>query len=124
MPRAGGARAVRRNLSLWSTRNLDQIDGRLLEAREERRLIKALTEHVGGRPSATQEILIKRTARFVLMLEVLERRVLETKDFGDLQARQMIALSNSARMNLVALGLKPAEAPKTLQAYIVGSKVA
>jgi hypothetical protein len=118
MPRAGGPRAVKRNLSLWSKRDFDAIDGRLLEAREEKRLIKALTEHVGGRPSVTQEILIKRTARSVIMLEVLERRVLETKDFGDLQARQMIALTNSARLNLMALGLKAAEAPKTLASYI------
>jgi hypothetical protein len=117
MPRSGGPGRVKRNLSLWSKRDFDAIDGRLLEAKEEKRLIAALTEHVGGRPSAA-EILIKRTARFVIMLEVLERRVLETKDFGDLQSRQMIALANTARMNLVALGLKPTEAPKTLQSYI------
>jgi hypothetical protein len=118
MARSGAPGGVKRNLSLWSKRNFDAIDGRLLEAKEEKRLIKALTEHVGGSPSVTQEILIKRTARFVIMLEVLERRVLETKDFGDLQARQMIALSNSARLNLQALGLKAAETPKTLQSYI------
>jgi hypothetical protein len=120
MARAGGPRAVKRNLSLWSKRDYDAIDGRLIEAREEKRIIRELSDHCGGRPSAPQAMLIKRTARSVIILSILEKRVLENHDLGDLEARQMIALTNSVRLNLVALGLKAAEAPKTLQAYIGG----
>jgi hypothetical protein len=108
MARAGGPRAVRRNLNLYSRRGFDAIDGRLLEAREEKRLIKALTEHV-GRPSFPEQLLIKRTARSLVMLSVLERRILEKHDLGDLEARQTITLANSIRLNLMALGLKKSE---------------
>jgi hypothetical protein len=119
MARAGGPRAVKRNLSLWSTRKYDAIDGRLLEAREEKRLVKALSEHV-GQPTFPQTLLIKRTARSLVMVSILERRVLERQEFGDLQARQLLALSNSIRLNLVALGLKKAETQATLKSYLGG----
>ena len=117
MPR-GGPRQVKRRQSVWCKRGFAELDGRLLEAREEKRLIRALGEHVGGRPSVPQQLLIRRTARSLIMLGILERRVLEEHDLGDLQARQMIALSNSVRLNLVALGLERAEAPATLRSYI------
>jgi hypothetical protein len=73
MVRAGGPRAAKRNLSLWSTRKYDEIDGRLLEAREEKQLIADLTAHSGGRPSVPEQLLIKRTARSLIILGVLER---------------------------------------------------
>ena len=109
MPRAGGPRAVKRNLSLWSRREYDSIDGRLLEAREEKKIIRALSEHVGGCPSVAERLLIKRVARSLIMVSLLEKRVLERHDFGDLEARQLLALSNSCRLGLVALGLKAAQ---------------
>jgi hypothetical protein len=117
MSRAGGPRAVKRNLSLWSRRGYAEIDGRLLEAREEKRLIQALTEHV-GQPSFPQQLLIRRTARALVMVSIIERRVLEQQEFGDLQARQLLALTNSVRLNLVALGLERSEAPMSLKRYI------
>jgi hypothetical protein len=105
MARAGGPRAVKRNLSASSRRKYNEIDGRLLEAREEKRLIQALTEHL-GQPSFPQQLLIKRTARSLVMVSIIERRVLEQGEFGDLQARQLLALTNAIRLNLVALGLE------------------
>jgi hypothetical protein len=108
MARAGGPRAVRRNLNVYSRREFDAIDGRLLEAREERRIVRALNDHV-GQPSVPEQMLIRRTARVLIMLGVLERRILEGHDLGDLQARQTIALGNSIRLNLVAFGLKRSE---------------
>jgi hypothetical protein len=89
---------------MWSARDFDAIDGRLLEAREEKRIIRELSDHCGGRPSAPQAMLIKRTARSLIILSILEKRVLEKHDLGDLEARQMIALTNSVRLNLVAAG--------------------
>ena len=43
----GGPRQSRRRLSLWSKRGFAELDGRLAEAREERRIIADLTRHVG-----------------------------------------------------------------------------
>jgi hypothetical protein len=118
----GGPRVAKRNLSIWTKRPFDAIDGRLLEAREERRIIRALTAHVGGQPSVAQVILIQRTARLVIILSMLEKQVLEKMDLGDLHARQLLALSNSVRLNLQALGLKASEAAPTLKAYLVEGK--
>jgi hypothetical protein len=124
MARAGGRRAVKRNLSALSRRKYDAIDGRLLEAREEKRIFLALTEHVGGAPSVTEELLIRRTARAAVLVSIIERRILEQQEFSDLQSRQLIALTNSVRLNLVALGLKPPKkGPASLKSYI-GSKAA
>jgi hypothetical protein len=109
MPRAGGARAVKRNLSLWSTRKYDELDGRLLEAKNEKRFVAALTEHIGGRPSITQEILIKRTARLLIMIGQLERRMIESNELGDLGGRQIVALHNALRLSLTALGIERVE---------------
>jgi hypothetical protein len=52
------------------------------------------------------------------MVSIIERRVLEQQEFGDLQARQLLALTNSVRLNLVALGLERSEAPMSLKRYI------
>ena len=120
MARAGGPRAVKRNLPQGSVRKYDQIDGRLLEAREEKQIIADLTAHVGGRPTAPQKLLIKRIARASIIVSIIERKVIETGELGDLQARQMNALWNSVRLGLDKLGLTKAEAPTTLQAYVGG----
>jgi hypothetical protein len=60
---------------MWTTRHIDEIDGRLLEAREEKRIIRDLSEHCGGRPSAPQAMLIKRTARSLIILSILAQRM-------------------------------------------------
>jgi hypothetical protein len=105
----GGRRQARRKLTLWSNRGFAELDGRLVEAREERRIIRELTEHV-GRPSVPQAILIRRAARLLIMLTQLERRIIEGNDLGDLTGRQCCALHNALRLSLSALGLERAEA--------------
>jgi hypothetical protein len=120
MARAGGARAVKRNLSPWSKRRFSDIDGRLVEAREERQIITELTAHVGGRPTAPQRLLIQRLARGIVIVAMIERKIIESQDLGDLQARQLNALWNSIRLGLDKLGLEPAEAPTSLAAYVGG----
>lgn len=122
MSRAGGPRAVKRNLSLWSRRGYAEIDGRLLEARAEKAFIRELTEHVGGKPTITQGILIKRSARLLIMIEQLERRMIEGNELGDLGGRQICALHN-LRLSLTALGIERVEqqAPQ-LSAFLASQR--
>jgi hypothetical protein len=116
---------AKRTLPLWSKRNYDAIDGRLVEAKVERQIIGELTNHVGGFPTAPQRLLIKRTARLVVMLGIIERRIIESCDLKDLEARQLCALSNSLRLNLQALGLaKPEVQAPNLVEYLGARKPA
>jgi hypothetical protein len=123
MARSGGPRVAKRHLSLWSKRDFYAIDGRLLEAREEKRLVNMMTAHVGT-PSVLQQLLIRRAARLLIVIGLLERRVIEhpDKELGDLACRQLIAFHNALRLTFGALGLEAGEVPKTLQAYLVEDK--
>ena len=85
-----------------------ELDGRLVEAREEKRVIRELSEHV-GRPTVPQRILIKRAARLLVMIGQLERRMIEANELGDLGGRQVCALHNALRLSLQAIGLERAE---------------
>lgn len=104
----GGPRQAKRRQSLWCRRGFAELDGRLLEAREERRLIAQLSEHV-GRPTVVQKVLIKRAARLLIMIMQLERRMIEGNDLGDLGGRQVVALHNALRLSLTALGLEQSQ---------------
>jgi hypothetical protein len=120
MSRAGGARVARRQLSIWSKRDFGELDQRLLEAKEERRLIRLLTEHV-GRPSIVQELMIRRAARLLIVIGLLERRVIERPDeLGDLACRQLVAFHNALRLTFAALGMEKAEQSATLKGYLGG----
>lgn len=119
----GGPRQARRRLSLWSKRGFAEIDGRLAEAREERRVIADLTRHV-GRPSIPQVILIKRAARLLIMIAQLERKMIETNDLGDLGGRQVCALHNALRLSLSALGMERPEVQAPRLAELLKSKAA
>ena len=68
-------------------------------------MIRELTRHVGS-PSITQQILIRRSARLLIMVGQLERRLIEQNDIGDLASRQICALHNSLRLSLQALGFE------------------
>jgi hypothetical protein len=105
---------------MWSKRKYDQIDGRLLEAQEEQQLIAELTQHIGPGITVPQKLLIKRVARASIIVSILERRVIESGDLGDLQARQLNALWNSVTRGLAALGLHKSDVPTSLKAYVGG----
>jgi hypothetical protein len=42
-----------------------------------------------------QDLLIARCARLLIVIGILERRLIETGDIGDLAARQIIAFHNA-----------------------------
>ena len=80
---------------------------------------EALTEQVGGNPSAAQQILIHaatiKTARLVL----LEETVIDHKNAAPSDQHHWLAWSNSLRRDLEALGLNNrGEQVPSLTAYI------
>jgi hypothetical protein len=100
---------------MWTTRKLTVLDQRTLEARREREILNELIAHVGGKPSAPQKLLISRAARLAVTIELMERRMLESGEFGDLAGRQVIAWTNSLRMILALLGVeRPEQLPARL----------
>src|SRR5918996_2557014 len=121
MARAGGARAVKRDLSQFSRRKYGTLDGRLVEARSEAQIIDGLSDPE-RRASTARALLIKRLARANIICDMVECRVIASGDLGDLQARQLIATWNTIQRGFEKLleVLDPAEEPTSLRAYVGG----
>jgi hypothetical protein len=118
MPR-GGPHFASRKLSVYSRRPLAAVDARTLEARREKALVAELTAHIGGDPSVVQRLLIARAARFAVIVELMERKIIEKGTPGDLEGRQVLAYANSLRQVLAMLGLERAsDRPATLKGYL------
>jgi hypothetical protein len=84
------------------------IDGNSREGKYLRAYERALVEHVGGRPSATQRALITRTARLALHLELLdERSIVEGKGLSATDCHFYCVWSNSLSRHLAKLGFEP-----------------
>jgi hypothetical protein len=96
-------------------------DGRTREARIIKQTVADLVEHLGGRPTAPQKLLIDASAILVLRLRVaLDRYATGNGDCESLD-RHVVALQNGLRANLVSLGLqRPQEQVPTLKAYLEG----
>ena len=101
----GGARFANRRLSVWSTRKVTEIDRRTLEGKREQEVIDDLTRHVGT-PTVTERILIARAARLTVTVELMERRMVEDGEVGDLNGRQLLAWIDVLWRVLVALGVE------------------
>jgi hypothetical protein len=83
-----------------------------------------LTAHVGGNPTFPQEVLIRRAARLLVMVEYMERHLIESDEMSDWASRQMLAWVNTLRRTLEALGMdRPQRSPKRL-ADLISVKVA
>jgi hypothetical protein len=87
---------------------LAAIDARTLEARREKVILAELTAHVGA-ASTVQRILIARAARLLVTIELLERKIIEGGEVGDLAGRQVLAWVNSLRHILSLLGIERSE---------------
>jgi hypothetical protein len=101
----GGPRFASRKLGTYSRRPLAAIDARTLEARREKAVAAELTEHVGAQPTVVQKLLIARAARLTVVIETLERQIIEDGKVGDLAGRQVLAWVNSLRQILALLGI-------------------
>jgi hypothetical protein len=92
----------------------DSVDGRSREGKFLRKCEAELVAQVGGAPSFAQKLLIRRIARAMLKLELFDAKM-AGGNWTDHDARTYGGLSNSLRLMLRELGLRPgAERPKRL----------
>lgn len=78
-----------------------------------RRVCRDLRKHLGGRPTATQEMLIGRIAWLQVHLSRLDQRALEAEELSEHAGKQYLAWANSLSRMLQALGLEAAS-PKSM----------
>jgi hypothetical protein len=97
----------------------DRVDGRSREGRFLTKCERELVAQVGGAPSFTQRLLIRRLARGMLRLELLDEKM-TAGTWTDHDARTFGGLSNAVRLLARELGLKgaPAEKPPSLGDYL------
>ncbi len=84
------------------------IDGRRAEARRMRTIRAELTAHVGGKPSATQKMMIERIATLLLRIELMDRRALKEGDMTERDTRSYLAWANAVTRMLRQIGLQGA----------------
>lgn len=90
-----------------NTGALSQMDGRTREARFLRETRKLLIAHLGGKPSATQAVLIERAAMLRLHLAQLDEKAFrEGSSLTGFDQRQYLAWSNSLDRAMRTLGLQ------------------
>jgi hypothetical protein len=88
---------------------LAKLDQRTREARILHDTREALTEHVGGAPSAVQRMLIERAAQLTLKLQQLDAEI-AADGLSDHDTRYYICWSNALTRTLAQL--KPAAAAR------------
>jgi hypothetical protein len=86
------------------------VDGRSTQGKFARRVEAELTAQIGGAPSFTQSILIRRIVRSMWQLEMLDAKF-ASGDWTAHDGRTQSGLANGLRLALRELGLKPV-APK------------
>ncbi|MGD0950040.1 MAG: hypothetical protein ABSA52_21765 [Candidatus Binatia bacterium] len=115
----------------WLARRLKEngLDGRTGPAKLLKMRADELADDAGGWPNLSNRecVLVQRTAALILLCETIEGHVFSQTtpftDSGELLAvlsKNYIAYSNTVRLNLLALGLKPDKAPRvpTLEEYL------
>ena len=98
---------------------LQIVDCRLAEAKLMARVRAELTQHLGGKPSATQRILIDRAAAPLLRIHLMDRESARSGGMSERNGRQYQAWSNSLTRVLNQIGFKAvADKPPALQDYL------
>jgi hypothetical protein len=103
-PLRAHSRAIRRG-------SLGELDGRSVEGRFLRRIEAELVEQVGGNPTFTQTLAIRRIARLALQSELFDKKM-ATGDWTPHDSRAAAGISNGLLRALKDLGLKTVPAPK------------
>ena len=111
-PKANTARVGPHSRALRRGAVGDQIDGRSREGRFLRAAEAELIAQTGGEPSFGQRILIRRAARAMLRLELLDAKMAEGS-WTDHDARTFGGLSNNLRLCLRELGVKTPSPDRT-----------
>ncbi len=83
---------------------LQIVDGRLAEAQLMHRVHAELIQHLGGKPSATQRILIDRAAAPSLRIHLMDRESARSGGMSERNGRQYRAWSNSLTRVLNQIG--------------------
>src|SRR4249920_2497374 len=86
------------------------VDGRLAEGKLMARVRAELTQHLGGKPSATQKILIDRAAALSLRIHLMDRESARSREMSERNGRQYLAWHNSLTRLLRQIGMTPASA--------------
>jgi hypothetical protein len=92
--------------------SVGELDGRSREAKFLRHVQFELAKHVGGSPNFAQQLLIRRCARAMLRLELMDK-LAETGNWSNWDGRVFGALSNHVRLCLRELGVMPSVVDKT-----------
>ena len=91
---------------------LVHLDGRTREGRFARAVQSELVEHVGGSPSAPQQLLIRLASLKALRLALMTQHVLTDQSISERDDQQFLSWANSLRRDLDVLGI--ARAPERL----------
>jgi hypothetical protein len=99
--------------------SLPKVDGRSALGKLMRQVRSDLVRHVGGRPSATQRMLIERAATLTGYLARLDGEALSPAGMSDHRRREYLAADGALRRLLREIGTKGVtEQPPSLQAYL------
>jgi hypothetical protein len=99
----------------------DAIDGRSREGKFLRKCEAELITQIGGEPSFAQRLLIRRIARATLKLELFDAKM-AGGNWTDHDARTYGGMSNSLRLMLRELGLKPLTPRTPTLADVLGAR--
>jgi hypothetical protein len=104
---------------------LGDLDGRSKEGRFLKTIERDLIEQIGGSPSVSQQLLIRRIARAMLMLEILDLKLANNENWNQCDAATQGGLNNNVRLCLRELGIKaPAPKRQSLAAYLAEKSAA
>jgi hypothetical protein len=89
----------------------DEIDGRSPEGKFLRRIEIELTEQLGGRPTFSQTLAVRRIARLMLQAEIFDRKM-SSGNWTSHDSRTAAGINNAVLRALKDLGLKGKGADK------------
>lgn len=98
---------------------LVRLDFRTREGKFARAIQDELTAHVGGQPSAAEQILIRMVSLKALRVALMAPQIMTSEAIDERADRQFLAWANSLRRDLDTLGItKRAAREPTLQEYL------
>lgn len=99
-----------------------KLDGRSQAAKHLKATRAELTAHLGGKPSATQRMLVERAAKLALQVDLMDNRMTVSGAMTDHDSRTYLAWTNSLRLIMRELGLDRSVSPQApgaaLQAHL------
>ena len=102
------------------------VDGRSRAGKLLRRVEAELLAQIPGEPTFAQKLLCRRAARAVWMLDELDMKLVEGRNWNACDSNTQGGLSNSLRLILRDLGIKaaPARPKPTLSSYLSSKQAA